>query len=145
MTWMPDLFALARTWWRDFAVALAFLTRAPLLVRDSQGAGRDLARALRLAPLVGVLLGLLVGAVFWVARELGLTPGLAGLLAVAAGVWATGALHEDGLADTADGFGGGFETTAAAAPSACWPSSSRSPCAPAPWRRSPSRPWPPRP
>jgi adenosylcobinamide-GDP ribazoletransferase len=106
---MPDLFALARTWWCDFAVALAFLTRAPLLVRDSHAAGRDLARALRLAPLVGVLLGLLAAAVFWIARALGLPPGLAGLLAVAAGIWATGALHEDGLADTADGFGGAFE------------------------------------
>ena len=39
---MPDLFALTRSWWRDFAVALTFLTRAPLLVRETDAADGDL-------------------------------------------------------------------------------------------------------
>jgi adenosylcobinamide-GDP ribazoletransferase len=64
-------------------------------------------RALRMAPLVGVTVGAVAGAVLALADGLGL-PGLAAaLLAVAAGFWVTGGLHEDGLADVADGFGGG--------------------------------------
>src|SRR5208283_4375832 len=59
------------------------------------------------APVAGAVVGL-VGAVALAAAEaLGLPPFVAAALAVAALVAATGALHEDGLADVADGFGGG--------------------------------------
>ena len=57
-------------------------------------------------PLVGAVVGLVGAAVFALAR-LGLPPAVAAILAVGAGVLVTGGLHEDGLADTADGFGGG--------------------------------------
>ncbi len=111
---MLDLPALIRSWWRDFAMALSFLTRLPVPPHGMDPLGspeRSLSRALSLAPLVGVLVGLSGAAVFWLARELGLPPELAGLLAVAAGALVTGALHEDGLADLADGFGGAFDRT----------------------------------
>ncbi len=45
--------------------------------------------------------------VYKVSSRFGLTPNLAALLTLAATALITGALHEDGLADTADGLGGG--------------------------------------
>ena len=57
-------------------------------------------------PLVGAFLGALTGAAYLIAATL--LPALpAALVAIAFGVMLTGALHEDGLADVADGFGGG--------------------------------------
>ena len=92
-------------WWTDFKVALIFLTRIPLRIAH-EIPGRDLARALRLAAAVGLIVGLLGGAAYWLATLLGLPPLVAGLIAVAATVVLTGALHEDGLSDLADGLGG---------------------------------------
>lgn len=57
-------------------------------------------------PLVGALVGFLAGSVY-VLAALVLPPLTAAFLAIGAGVVLTGALHEDGLADVADGFGGG--------------------------------------
>jgi adenosylcobinamide-GDP ribazoletransferase len=56
---------------------------------------------------VGAVVGVIGAAAFWIAARLGLTPPVAAIVAVAASVLTTGGLHEDGLADTADGFGGG--------------------------------------
>lgn len=58
-------------------------------------------------PLAGLLVGLIAGAVMGAALALGLSPLVAGGLALGAQVVATGALHEDGLADICDGFWGG--------------------------------------
>lgn len=87
----------------DARVALAFLTRIP--VDD----GRILdARAMNRAavwfPVVGLLVGAVVGGVRLLA-ELALPAGPATVLALAAGILLTGAFHEDGLADIADGVG----------------------------------------
>ena len=57
-------------------------------------------------PAVGALVGALAGAAYWLAA-LVFPPGLAALAATAAGLLATGCLHEDGLADACDGLGGG--------------------------------------
>ncbi len=87
----------------DLRVGLAFLTRFG-------GAGPerpDISGAAWTFPVVGAAVGLAGGVVLLVALSLNLGPGLAGLLAVLAMVLATGALHEDGLADSADGLGGG--------------------------------------
>jgi adenosylcobinamide-GDP ribazoletransferase len=105
--WPPDLGA----WWQDLQVAAAFLTRLP--IRQQEPAGLSaLARAARCFPPVGLGIGLIAGVVYAISIEFALPPLLAAVLAVAAAILVTGALHEDGLADTADGFGGGNDREA---------------------------------
>lgn len=58
-------------------------------------------------PLVGWLTGGLMAVVFLLTTLLGFPPPVAALLAIASRMLLTGALHEDGLADFCDGFGGG--------------------------------------
>ena len=86
---------------RDLKVAALFLTRFPVRL-DGTATMRDLAGAVYAFPLVGAAVGLLGGLAFAVATWLGLPSLPAALLA-------TGALHEDGLADTADGLGAGAD------------------------------------
>jgi len=89
----------------DLRVALAFFTRLP--VGPGAIGGMALARAAWAAPLVGVLVGALAGLAYWIGWRLNFPPFVCATLAVGAGVLLTGCLHEDGLADMADGFGGG--------------------------------------
>jgi adenosylcobinamide-GDP ribazoletransferase len=58
-------------------------------------------------PIAGAIVGLIGALVFALARALGLAPLPSAVLTLVATMTATGCLHEDGLADTADGFGGG--------------------------------------
>ncbi|MDQ0504428.1 adenosylcobinamide-GDP ribazoletransferase [Xanthobacter agilis] len=96
----------------DLIATLRFYSRLPLPEwgADPHGAP-DLDRLAYAVPLAGVVLGGLSGLVLVGASLLHLTPFLAATLAVATLVLATGALQEDGLADTADGFGGGRDRT----------------------------------
>jgi adenosylcobinamide-GDP ribazoletransferase len=89
----------------DLAVAIAFYTRLPLRPAGPVD-GAAIARASWCAPLVGVLIGALAGLAYWSAWRLNLPPFVCATIAVAAGMLVTGCLHEDGLADTADGLGG---------------------------------------
>ncbi|HYS47969.1 MAG TPA: adenosylcobinamide-GDP ribazoletransferase, partial [Xanthobacteraceae bacterium] len=89
----------------DLKVALVFYTRLPLN-HDGPIAGADLARASWAAPIAGALVGALGAGVYALAHA-ALGPLPAAGLAIATTIVATGALHEDGLADTADGFGAG--------------------------------------
>jgi adenosylcobinamide-GDP ribazoletransferase len=88
----------------DFTTSLAFCTRLPG-VHSALVEGADIARASWAFPLVGAVVGGLGALVYWIADGLYLDPILGSILAVATTVLITGALHEDGLADTADGFG----------------------------------------
>ncbi len=90
----------------DFKVALQFLTRLPVRVPEPWPEGA-LARSVPMFPLIGLLIGVAGALAFTIASWLGLPPALAAVLAVAVQVLSTGGLHEDGLADLADGFGGG--------------------------------------
>jgi adenosylcobinamide-GDP ribazoletransferase len=91
---------------RDLKVALSFSTRLPVLHATPVN-GADVARASWALPIAGALVGAIGSLVYWVATLAALPALPAAALAVAATVLAAGALHEDGLADVADGFGGG--------------------------------------
>ncbi len=86
----------------DLHALLVFMTRLPL---PRLVGAPDLSRALRLAPLAGLVVGAIAGAIFWLCVALGLSALPAALMAVLAGLLVTGALHEDGLADCADALG----------------------------------------
>lgn len=90
----------------DLRLAFLLLTRIPVVARGAVLQGQA-ARAAWAFPLVGIVVGAAGGLVFLGANHLGIGVGGATLLAIGAQVLITGALHEDGLADTADGFGGG--------------------------------------
>lgn len=92
--------------WRETKIAATLLTRLPFPYDDGAATGL-LAGASRGFVLVGIILGVIAAAVYIFAAELGLPPAIAAVLSIGALVLTTGALHEDGLADTADGFGGG--------------------------------------
>src|SRR3569832_2519825 len=89
----------------QFWNAMRFLTVIPAPAADGIE-DEWLMRAAKYFPLVGIIVGAISAAVLLLASKLwiGFLPPL---LAVAASVALTGALHEDGLADTADGLGGG--------------------------------------
>lgn len=90
----------------DLKVAISFSTRLPI-VHASPVAGGDVARAVWALPVAGACVGLFGAAVYWLGYHAGLPALPAATLSLAATVFATGCLHEDGLADVADGFGGG--------------------------------------
>ncbi len=88
---------------RDLHGAAVFLTRIPL----PAAGGGGLARAAWAFPVVGAVVGGAGAGVLMGAAWLGLPPLVGALAAIGAMALLTGALHEDGLADTADGLGGG--------------------------------------
>ena len=91
---------------REFKLALALLTRLPVRLDTASDAGAIAASA-PMFPLAGALIGSLGALTYALALQLGLTAFLAAMLALACLVLVTGGLHEDGLADVADGLGGG--------------------------------------
>jgi adenosylcobinamide-GDP ribazoletransferase len=90
----------------DVSLAVALLTRIPM--PQPAGVASDrMARAQRAFPLIGALVGLATGLVDRCLLAIGIPELAAAALALGAGAALTGALHEDGLADVGDGFGGG--------------------------------------
>ncbi|MCX8501273.1 MAG: adenosylcobinamide-GDP ribazoletransferase [Alphaproteobacteria bacterium] len=100
---MNILIKFIRNRFHEFCAGLGFFTRLPVSWVDC---GYFTARAYWSVPLVGVAIGAISGGVYWFAADgLGLVRPLAALLGLLAGIVVTGALHEDGLADCADGLG----------------------------------------
>jgi adenosylcobinamide-GDP ribazoletransferase len=93
-----------------FASAIAFFTRVP--VDTPAGGAWQLADSAWAFPLVGAGIGAAAAFAFLFAQLVGLGDWPAALLSVLSGLALTGALHEDGLADTADGFFGGRDREA---------------------------------
>lgn len=94
----------------DLAACLRFYSRLPvpqLPGEPDPHRAPEFDRLPRMLPLAGVILALPAAAALAAAWLAGLGPFLAATLAVAIMAMTTGALHEDGLADLADGLGGG--------------------------------------
>lgn len=87
----------------DLAAAVSFLTRIPVRLREEP----SMTAAVPWFPVVGAGVGMIVGGVAVGLAEL-VPMSVAAAVAVLVGVLVTGAFHEDGLADVADAFAGGW-------------------------------------
>jgi adenosylcobinamide-GDP ribazoletransferase len=90
----------------EFMNALRFMTIVRVPSSDAAIAPDWLSRCAKYFPVVGIGIGLVSAVVLLLADRIW-GPVVASLFAVATSIAITGALHEDGLADTADGLGGG--------------------------------------
>lgn len=93
--------------WQLFVCALQFLTRLPTpTLKEFE---QDwIARSAPYYPLVGCIVGLMSGIIFVIAHHFW-SGFVSAALAIGGGILITGGFHEDGLADTADGLGGGLD------------------------------------
>jgi adenosylcobinamide-GDP ribazoletransferase len=98
---------LLTEWWRETKVAATFLTRLPF--NFGPVSSMPIGEAARGFPAVGAAIGAAAALVYGVATSLDLPGAVAAVLAIGAMVLVTGGLHEDGLADMADGFGAGHD------------------------------------
>lgn len=89
-----------------FFTALLFYTRIPLpfKIEFSQ---ENLNKATRYFPLIGWIVGIGVSLIFWLSMQV-FPVSISVILSMITSVLMTGALHEDGFADSCDGFGGGW-------------------------------------
>lgn len=91
----------------DIFTALGLLSRLPVPYCDTT---RGAAAAWAM-PVVGLVLGSIAALVISISYWLGLSANIASILALATLIITTGAMHEDGLADSADGLWGGWNPT----------------------------------
>ncbi|MBY6200974.1 adenosylcobinamide-GDP ribazoletransferase [Maritalea mobilis] len=98
---------ILRRRWAEMRLAVVLLTRLP--VGRMQDSATTLAEARWAFPFVGVIAGGGLWAILHLALALGVSPLGAAFLALGGLVLLTGGLHHDGLADFADGIGGGWD------------------------------------
>ena len=89
-----------------FLTAILFFTRIPC-PKWVDHSSEMLNKSNRYFSLVGILVGSIAALVYYLATFI-FTLEVAIILSMVASVWTTGAFHEDGFADTCDGFGGGW-------------------------------------
>ena len=93
---------------RGFFTVWTFVTRLPGPTWVDHHPGY-LMRGMAYFPLSGSLIGIFVSVFYDLAHiTLGLTETISSVISEAASLWITGCFHEDGLADSADGIGGGW-------------------------------------
>lgn len=100
------MYTIAKQLIDDLRVGIAFLTRLPMPHPDGASSPNFL-RAHRIFPLVGAAIGGMIGISYLGLLAIHIPTLGAAALALGLGALLTGGLHEDGLADLADGFGGG--------------------------------------
>jgi len=93
--------------WIVLLFAIQFLTRIPISLSDRYTPKR-VSAGVRYYPLVGLLIGMFAAGTY-IFASLAWSPLIAVLVSTAATALLTGGFHEDGLADTFDGIGGGLE------------------------------------
>ena len=104
---IPDIATLRKTFRpSDVPIALALLTRLPMPYSPS--ATRPPSAAAWAYPVVGLIVGVIALAVGWVIQTLGASAPITAFFVLLSMIVTTGAMHEDGLADCADGFWGGW-------------------------------------
>ncbi|HWU60638.1 MAG TPA: adenosylcobinamide-GDP ribazoletransferase [Ensifer sp.] len=91
----------------EIARALGFLSRLPMPARFFAGHDGSMRRTSGAFALAGAVIALPPALLIGLLLHFGVKPELAALLALALQIFLTGGLHEDGLADCADGLGGG--------------------------------------
>eukprot|EP00808_Paulinella_micropora_P010403 g12833.t1 len=102
-----DLFLASKgSEFRAFFTAFTFLTRVPGPSSVDHHPGH-LMRGMAYFPILGTMIGFW-GSVWFDAAAFIFSPHIAAAVCTAATIWLTGCFHEDGLVDTADGFGGGW-------------------------------------
>ena len=89
----------------DIWAAFSLLTRLPVPVDHARAGSRGAAAAWAF-PIVGLIIGAAAGVMVTFTEWLGLPVGMAAASAMAFLAITTGGMHEDGLADFADSFGG---------------------------------------
>lgn len=89
----------------DIARAAGFLSRLPMPARHFEDHDGSLTRASGMFPAAGLIIGLCPGLAILILSAVNANAALAALLALTILIGVTGALHEDGLADSADSFG----------------------------------------
>lgn len=92
----------------DLPAALGLLTRLPIVVDGARAMDRGAASAWAY-PLVGVCIGVILAVATALLLAIGIPAGIVAGLVLAGSVVMTGAMHEDGLADSADGLWGGWD------------------------------------
>lgn len=102
---MENVFAELGKAARDLRESIAFLS---ILPADIAGGEPRFAESARMFPLAGLVIGVLPAAIYFFLAKAGLSPLPCALLAITCLIVVTRGLHEDGLADVADGFWGGY-------------------------------------
>ncbi len=102
---MPEYVETLKDLIADLRIGISLCTRLPVGSTASLNDG-EVARARWAFPVAGILVGLAGALAYWLAIRLNVAPIPAAALALAATMALTGAMHEDGLADSFDGMGG---------------------------------------
>ena len=94
-------------WYSDLKICFCVLTRIPVYIGISPE-DFSISKASRFFPIIGAVIGLSASLVLWIGSWFDFSSNLLALFALLTLTLITGALHEDGLADTFDGIGGGI-------------------------------------